>query len=166
MIGWTKKSKRCPEHGLTLRSKAEYCPACGKRLLCINLFPLFKIYISRGAALLFVLPLFFFGLLWTLGIPGCISGCNEHYAQEEAAASERRASIMESMPDFWKQRYVVLATFSAYGNRYESLLSQMENHENEYPQMNGEQMSMFLGIFGHYRDEVYPILMKVMREEG
>lgn len=156
---------RCPQHGLIKRKGAKHCPACGEDLLCISLFPLFKIYLSRGVAFLLVSPLLFFGFCWTFNVSGCIAGCNARLAAETAQRQAHKAEVLAAMPDFWRQKYWALGSLSRTRERLNAFYVEMKDKEHVYPVLGGEQIRLFLSLFGTmHDDDSYSVLMRVMKE--
>lgn len=122
MIGWTKRRKRCPEHGLVLRKEnkysreANYCPACGKQLTVVSVPYLFQVYFHPAIMIVPGILLFFVGLFIFFDVQGCIIEGRRVDAIVAAEQEAMRNDLVKNLPEDWQIVYP--AIHEAWGNSF------------------------------------------------
>jgi hypothetical protein len=139
--------KRCPIHGLVLRprgSKAEYCPACGEKLLSFSIFPLFKIYFPPALGYLTLVFLAVCAFAYLLNIRGCIQGCN----QEAQQRKQNIANAVMALPEDWRTLYYLVNQDSDYGEL--EIIQDFCKTHRDLPLAKPEYIGLFSNVVSSY----------------
>lgn len=184
MIGWTKKRKRCKEHGLVLRGEpgsycreADYCPACGKQLTVISVPYLFQVYFHPAIMIVPGILMFLFGMFLVLDIRGCIIEGRKNaeiVATERQARKEKKdaedAIVAQNLPDDWKVVYVPVheGHINPYNLNSHTVLADflgtLDGKKMSY--LNPDEIRMFMKMMpDHLADEAFKLITTHIGEE-
>ena len=180
MIGWTKKRKRCPDHGLVLgkhpddyRSRGDYCPACGKTLTVVSVPYLFQIYFHPAIMIVPGILVAFYGLFVFLDLRGCVVENRQHGAivreqrkVEEQKSQEEQERIVSTLPLQWETLHTGMKSLWGFDDRWEMMQQYCIDNSN-MPQLTSEQLTLFLQMLDtSVRDEAFALITKyISREE-
>ncbi len=161
MIGWTKQRKRCPTHGLVLRGrpdshKADYCPACGQKLVQISIPYLFQIYFHPAIMIVPGILVFFFGLFFFLDVRGCIIEDRQVRAvidkqneiEYRATRKEQRKEkerFLLTMPTQWKTLYAGMDSIYYRDDKWKVFQAYFQ-HNPKLPKLSPEQLKLFIAM--------------------
>lgn len=175
MIGWTKQRKRCPEHGLVLRkrpgsysSNAEYCPACGEKLVLVSVPYLFQVYFHPAIMLVPGILLLLFGLFFFLDVRGCVIEERRATAITKAEEQTLRDEVMATMPSEWKTIYAGMSGAYFESDRWNILTNYLESkpEEEKMPYLNNDQLRVFVDLVATGReDDAFAVITKRMKRE-
>lgn len=141
---------QCPKHGkLHGRKDAKYCPICGKEVINVSPFPLFRLYVWKNDLRNSIIALMIGAALW-VGGPFVLTGMKG--CQEEAARVEREeAAIIKSMPPEWEATYRSCKDMNTY-DRDTFLIKFCEQNvarlSGKY--LTPQQIEMFLKLVNTY----------------
>jgi hypothetical protein len=139
-------NEKCSKHGLKLRGRARYCPACGDETVEIRL-PFLAFHIDKKGSVfigvcfaLVAMSIFFY----PMGVRGC-----EHRRAENLA----RRQTVKSLPTEWQVLYHTCRQAQSSIGALKEL--QKQGLTKELPPISGDQWDIFLGVFhSANRDDV------------
>jgi len=147
-------TKKCSKHGLSITDGLKHCPACGEELFIVSMFP-FKIYFSRIAALIVMIPVLLYGTVLTFDMPGCVA----EYNQKEEDRLVYEHQLANGMPTFWRDLYFStkgMNTITSWSTISDEL-EKREDHSLSY--ISGEQLALLQKLIAPYNhDDMYELV--------
>ena len=127
--------------------KADYCPACGDKLICLRIPYLLQWYFHPVWIILPSILAAFFGLMIVLDVRGCTQEGRKQDAIAQQIADEKSSRIMATMPSEWKTLYAGMGGCHYASDRWLILRDYFKkNSEAMLPYLSPELIRLFLNI--------------------